>query len=259
VRRLALATAIASLLGLVIVQAALATHARPRGATPERDSLAISYRACGAPTLVHSAPSSYGACAPAQTSPFLTVGTPDANGFAANFQGFTLLTVCPAPGGCAPGPPGADIKVQVSLTDIRCTAAMNGSNPAVCPGGALGPYTGSVRANFPSQVTDHCNGGGPPPPCPAPAPPPPNAGTGPSPGPFSLPVGFNVPCAVGPPGQGSVCGLVTTYNVLMPGFVVNNMRANIEVGRVTVDDGGPDGNAATADNIQFAGQGVFVP
>src|SRR3954465_10971367 len=194
VRRLALASAIATLLGLVIAQTAFATHARPRGATPERDSLAISYKSCGAPTLVHSAPSSYGSCTPGQTSPFLTVGTPDANGFAPNFQGATTLTVCPAPGGCAPGPPGADIKVQVALTDIRCTATMNASNPAVCPSGALGPYTGSVRANFPSQITDHCNGAAAPP-CPAPGPPPPNAGTGPSPGPFSLPVGFIVPCA----------------------------------------------------------------
>jgi hypothetical protein len=247
-----------SLLGLFFAQSAAGTHIRPKGATPKRDSLVISFKSCGAPTLVHSAPSSYGSCAPTPTSPFLTVGTPDSNTLPANFVGDTLLNVCAAPGGCAPGPPGADIKVTISLTDIRCTAAMNASNPAVCPSGAMGPFTGSLRANFPTQLTDHCNAAAAPP-CPAPGPPPPNAGTGPSPGPFSLPVPVVVPCAAGPPGMGATCAILTTYNVFNPGFVVSGMRGNFEIGRVFVEDGGPDGNGATTDNTEFAGAGVFVP
>lgn len=249
---------IASLASLVFGQAAFATHIRPKGATPKRDSLAISFKSCASPSLVHSGPMSYPSCTPAPKSPFLTVGTPDANGLPVNFIGDTLLQVCAAPGGCAPGPPGADIKVNVSMTDIRCTATLAGSAPATCPSGPLGPFTGSVRAKFPVQLTDHCNGAAPPA-CPAPAPPPPNAGTGPGPGPFSLPAEFVVPCTPAGPGIGSTCGLVTTFNVVTPGFVVAGMRGNFEIGRVTVDDGGPDGNGATIDNTEFAGAGVFVP
>jgi hypothetical protein len=253
-----LAVIAGALFCLTFVQPASGTHIRPKGATPKRDSLAISFKSCAAPTLVHSAPSSYGSCTPAPKSTFLTVGTPDANSLPVNFVGYTDLTVCNAPGGCAPGPPGADIKVTSLMTDIRCTAAMVASNPAVCPSGSLGAYTGSLRANFPTQLTDHCNGAAAPP-CPAPTPPPPNAGTGPSPGPFSLPVPFVIPCAPAGPGMGATCGLTTTYNVVMPGFVVAGMRGNFEIGRVTVEDGGPDGNGATTDNTEFLGAGVFVP
>ena len=249
-----------SFAGLVCVDAAFGTHVRPKGATPKRDSLVISYKSCPAPNAVHSAPKGYGSCQPpTQKSPYLTAGTPDSpNGLPANFVGNTLMQVCAPPGGCAPGPPGADIKITVQVSDVRCTAALVGINPAVCPSGTFGAYTGSLGANFPEQLTDHCNGAAPPA-CPAPLPPPPNAGTGPSPGPFSLPVSFVVPCAAGPPGMGANCALVSTFNVLTPGFVVAGARGNFETGRVTVDDGGPDGNAATADNIEYAGAGVFVP
>src|SRR3954470_162504 len=242
----------------MLVQAASATHVRPKGATPKRDSLVISYRSCSSPNAMHSAPQSYASCTPqTATSPWLTAGTFDSNGLNSNFIGFTRLDVCPSPGGCSPGPPGADIKMTVAVSDVRCTAMQNGTTPGLCPSGALGPFTGSVKANFPAQLTDHCNGTTPPT-CPGPGPPPPNAGTGPAPGPFSLPVGFVVPCALAGPGVGSTCALVSTYNVLIPGLVVAGMRGNFEIGRITVDDGGPDGNAATADNLEYADEGVFV-
>jgi hypothetical protein len=224
---------------------ASATHVRPKGATPKRDSLVISYKSCATPNSVHSGPLAYQSCVPqAPKSPWLTAGTPDANGLPTNFVGYTRLDVCPPPGGCSPGPPGADIEMTVAISDVRCTAAQNGNTPALCPSGPLGPFTGSVKANFPVQLTDHCNGATSPS-CPAVAPPPPNSGTGPAPGPFSLPIGFNVPCAPGPPGSGSNCAMVSTFNVVIPGLVVSGTRGNFEIGRVTIDDGGPDGNAAT--------------
>jgi hypothetical protein len=188
-----------------------------------------------------------------QKSPFLTAGTPDSpNALPANFIGYTLLNVCPVSGCTAP-----DIQVTVAVQDVRCTANLAGINPAVCPGGANGAYTGSLGANFPTQLTDHCNGT-PAPPCPAPLPPPANAGTGPAPGPFSLPITFIVPCGPGGPAGSGICGLTSTYNALAPGLVVTGARQNYEIGRVTVDDGGPDGNAATADNVEYAGAGVFA-
>jgi hypothetical protein len=249
-----------SVLGLMSAQAGFAAHVRPKGATPKYDQLVISYKSCPTPNAAHSGPGSWGSCVPpSPTSPWLTAGTADsANALPANFLGFTRLTVCPPPGGCSPGPPGADIKVDFAVQDVRCTAAMASNVPAACPSGTFGPYTGSVEAVFPTEWTDHCNGTTPPA-CPAPTPPPPNAGTGPSPGPFSLPLKFVAPCAPGPPGSGGACGLTSTVNVLVPGRVVANARANIEVGQVFVNDGGPDGNAATADNIEYANSGVFVP
>ena len=259
--RLLLLASLASLVGLVFVQGASGIHVRPKGATPKRDSLVISYKSCASPNTTHSAPRSYSSCTPpvGQKSPFLTAGTPDSpNALAANFIGSTQLNVCGSTG-CAPGPPGtSDIKVSVAVQDVRCTATLAGVNPAVCPGGPNGAYIGSLGANFPSQLTDHCNGT-PAPACPAPAPPPANAGTGPAPGPFSLPVTFIVPCGPGGPAGSGICGLTSTYNAVTPGFVVTNARQNFEIGRVTVDDGGPDGNAATLDNVEFAGAGVFVP
>jgi hypothetical protein len=46
----------------------------------------------------------------------------------------------------------------------------------------------------------------------------------------------------------------------VPGSVLAGRRAVWELGQVKVDDGGADGNAATAgDNTPFAVQGVFVP
>jgi hypothetical protein len=249
---------LASLVSLAFAQSALATHVRPKGATPKRDSLVISYKPCTTPTGSHTGPQNYQSCLPqVPSSRWLTAGTPDANSLPANFTGFTKMDYCPPPSGCSPGPPGADIQITVNLMDIRCTAMQVSTNPAVCPSGTLGPFTGSVRARFPTQVTDHCNGS-PAPTCPAPTPPPANSGTGPPVG-FNLVMAFVAPCAPAGPGIGATCGLVSTYNALVPGSVIAGARANVEVSRITVEDGGPDGNGATTDNDEFADEGLFVP
>ena len=46
----------------------------------------------------------------------------------------------------------------------------------------------------------------------------------------------------------------------MPGAVRDGQRAIVQLGQIRVNDGGPDGLAATADgNQKFAAQGVFIP
>jgi Beta-propeller repeat len=69
-------------------------YPRPKGATPISVSLVPAYAACSSPNGTHGAPLSYPSCAPpAQTSGLLTMGTPDANGLAADFIGRVVLRV----------------------------------------------------------------------------------------------------------------------------------------------------------------------
>jgi hypothetical protein len=255
----ALSLLVGALLALVVAQTAFGAYVRPKGATPKLDSLVIAYKPCGAPNQTHSAPFAYPSCnPPVQTSPWLTVGTPPANGLPPNFIGSTLLKVCLPPGGCAPGPPGADIHFTFSMTDIRCTAALAGVTPAVCPGGALGPYTGSVQPKLPLQITDMCNSPAGPPPC-TPLPPAPNDATGPAGAPLVVPMPpAGVPCALAGPGIGSTCAVATTFNAVIPGSIVAGAKANIEIGLVTVTDGGSKGDFSTPASL-FADAGVFVP
>ena len=63
-------------------------YPRPKGATPFRVPLAIAYNQCTSPNSQHGAPLSVGSCSPPeQASDYLTVGTLDANGQAANSTG----------------------------------------------------------------------------------------------------------------------------------------------------------------------------
>jgi hypothetical protein len=263
IKRLAGGLALAFLLSLTMASAAFADHVRPKGATPERDSLVIAYRSCANPDSVHGAPLTYRSChPPVQASPWLTAGTPDSNGLPTNFVGSTRLDVCLAPTGCgAPFPTGEDIKIEISLTDVRCTGALASATPSVCPAGALGAYTGSVRAIFPLQITDHCNRPAPTAQPVATCPPPPGlSATGP-PGLYALPFPVDAGCAPVSAGGGSTCATTTTFNALVPGSIVAGQRANIEVGIVTVFDGGKDGDATTLgdQDSEYADQGVFAP
>jgi hypothetical protein len=74
---------------------------------------------------------------------------------------------------------------------------------------------------------------------------------------FSLPV----PCAADPSAEvGATCATATTAEAVIPGAVMEGARAIWEMGRIAVDDGGPDEDASTtADNRLFEVQGIFVP
>jgi hypothetical protein len=256
--RVPLLVAAAALTALVSASPAQAVHVRPFGATPKYDQFAISYMPCGGggpPS--HVPPFGFASCPPAPSSPFLTVSTADSNGLPPNFVGSSQLAVCPI-GACAP----PDIRVTISLVGVRCTGAMAGAVPAACPGGGLGSYVNDVAVVYPLRITDHCNmAGGPPPPACGPAGMPGNTGTLVD---ITFPV--LVGCAPGapptPPGPGATCALVTTFNAVMPGAIpvpAGPRRMNIQVGAVTVTDGGPDAMAGTAGNTPFLQQGVWVP
>src|SRR3954463_8940718 len=84
------------------IQPASATHPRPKGATPIRVPFVPAYKPCTAANRTHGAPLAFPSCnPPEQVSPYLTIGTPDANGATANAIGFAKVEVKAG----VPGPP----------------------------------------------------------------------------------------------------------------------------------------------------------
>jgi WD40-like Beta Propeller Repeat len=210
-------------------------YVRPRGASPFLAYFDVAYRECTAPNRTHGAPLAFLSCAPpVQTSPNVTAGTPDANGAAPNFRASAILKVLP--GNPATQADEADVRVTVSLTDIRCTAST-----IACTGGEFSDYTGAMRLVLPLSLTDSY----------VPGLPATSAGS------ISVPV----PCAPTSDATiGSLCTSVTTVDSVIPGAVREGNRAIWELGQLQVWDGGQDGSLASPDDdALFAVQGLFVP
>jgi Tol biopolymer transport system component len=206
-----------------------AGYPRPKGATPIYVPLVPAFATCTAPNRVHAPPLSFGACTPTvQASSYLTIGTPDANGAQANSSGSERIKV--VPGNLATPANEANLKFDISLTDVRKTSD-------------LSDYTGQLRFEHSIRITDRSSNG------PAPA------------TTKDLPFVFGVPCVrEAPSGVGATCSLSTTANSVLPGAVTEGRRSVWELAQVKVFDGGADANWATAaDNKLFAVQGVFAP
>jgi hypothetical protein len=213
-----------------------AGYPRPKGATPLRVSLVPAFNACTSPNRVHGPPdfpgnasNPDGSCnPPTKTSSNLTIGTPDANGPAANFVGSVKTEVL----GGNPATPAdeADVRYTIAMADVRTTAS------------GLPDYTGQLQVQSSLRITDRDNGPG-------------EVGT--------LEVAnfsVTVPCAgTAATGVGSNCDLTTTADAVMPGAVKENRRTMWQMGQFRVNDGGSDGVASTTPNSLFAVQGVFVP
>jgi len=213
-------------------------YPRPRGATPFRASLVPAYAACAAPNRVHAAPLEHPSChPPLPASSHLTVGTPDANGAAANSIGAFRLAVR-----TNTSPASNDVLVSGSLTDVRCVAAMDACGASNVIGGS--DYAGELQATYELRLTDRFSGDG--------------GGTPATVIDTSSPV--TMACAsTADASTGGVCEVVTSANAVLPGSVRSGDRAVWQIGRVEVLDGGPDGVVSTEPNTLFATQGVFVP
>ena len=61
------------------------------------------------------------------------------------------------------------------------------------------------------------------------------------------------------PDVGATCSITTTLDAIVPDAIREGKRSIWEMGQVSVEDGGPDGDTATVPNTLFARQGVFVP
>jgi Acetyl xylan esterase (AXE1) len=204
-------------------------YPRPAGATPLRLSLVPAYQECVNPDRTHGAPLAFPSCSsPNQTSSNLTVGTFDANGNAAHSSGAVIFKT-------AVGDPNtpyddADVYVLVGIDDVRLT-------------GSEADYTGELRHVTTVRITDRANSNG-----------------GQAATVVDFPLAFTVPChGTADPDVGGHCGIATTMDALIPGAVPERKRSVWALDQVRLFDGGPDGDADTADNSLFAVQGVFVP
>ena len=228
---------------MVVASMASASHPRPRGATPLRVSLVPAYNQCTAPNRTHGPPLAFPSCnPPVQSSSAVTVGSPDANGAAANSEGFIKLEVLVG----TPGPPDdSDVLITASLTDVRCKAGTTACGSANAADGA--DYTGGLQGNATIRITDHWNAVA--------------AGGGPDPATVvDIPFPVEAACAAtASTSIGSTCTANTSANATVPGSVKDGKRAIVEVGQIQISDGGPDGVTATTPNTLFAVQGIFIP
>ena len=237
------AVAAAALVMMVVASMASATHPRPKGATPLRVSLVPAYNACTVPNRTHGPPLAFPSCnPPVQSSTAVTVGSPDANGAAANSEGFVKLEVKVG----VPGPPeDSDVLITANITDVRCKAGTTACGAANAADGA--DYTGAVQGNATIRITDHFNAVA--------------AGGGTDPATVvDIPFPVGATCAAtASTAIGGTCSAVTSANATVPGAVKDGKRAVIEVGQITITDGGPDGVVATTPNTLFEIQGIFIP
>jgi hypothetical protein len=236
---LSVALGICALGVLVLSQVADATHVRPKGATPMRVPLVPAFNQCTSPNRTHGSPLAFPSCnPPVQSSNFLTVGTPDANGAGANSMGFLLVRVKETD--------PQDIFWTLTITDVRCRPATSAS---VCgsPNSAGGPdYAGQIQANMTVRLTDHYNG--------------PSLTEAATVQDFPNPI--QAPCAsTSDPSVGSTCSVSFCTVVCFdpPRNDIGGQRSVVEFGQIYVFDGGPDGQVATKDNTVFMRQGAFVP
>ncbi len=221
---------------------AIAGYPRPKGATPMTVSLVPAFESCTSANSTHGAPLAFGSCEPpAQSSSYLTVGTPDANGALASSIGRARVEVRPGDPGTAADE--ADVAFTTSISDVRCRAG-----GIVGCDGTLADYTGTLRENFSLQATDEFNGG-----------------TGKEAATlqgfesFQLPFVIALPCAATAGDAGSTCSVNTTVDALAPELATEGKRTTWQLGRIELWDAGEDGNPSSDDNTLFAVQGVFVP
>ena len=255
-RKRAALVAVASalvVLGIGGVQVADATHPRPKGATPLRVPIVPAYKQCTAANRTHGPALAFPSCnPPVQSSSYLTVGTPDSGGGAANSIASLIMGVQLSP---------ADFLLTLNVTDIRCRPA---GSPSVCStaNASGGPdYSGEIYFQPASlRITDHWNS--------RLQPPPPND-------PYDQPGTWEAGGFAPPPiascastastSIGSTCSISTSGNAIAAGFspTVGGKRFLMELGQVQVFDGGPDGVAyfgsPPGSDTLFGVQGIFVP
>jgi hypothetical protein len=201
-------------------------------------SLVPAYQQCAVPTTTHGAPLSFGSCfPPSQSSPNLTVGTPDANGAAANARGQVIMRTQ-----LNPAPTPDDVSITISTSDVRCEpgeSACAGANSADGP-----DYSGELQATAQIRITDQLNGSGQ------------NvAGTV-----VDTPFPVTVPCnPTGSVSAGSTCSVATSANAVVPGAIQSGKRTIWALGQIQIFDGGAGGVAGASDAKVFEDQGVFVP
>jgi hypothetical protein len=213
-------------------QPILSGYPRPAGTGRSMFALVPAYTACTSTNRTHGPPLAHPSCSPpAQASPYLTVGTPDANGKPT--AGVSRLLVSTLTGNPSTSADEANVMLGTRVKDVLRRSGLT-------------DYAGEIRMEVGVRVTDKNN---------TPHP----GGSGPGTGSFVL--GWTVPCSpTAVTTRGADCILATTADSLVPGMVKEGARAIWQFDQVRVYDGGADFDADTpADNRLFFVQGVFVP
>jgi hypothetical protein len=205
-------------------------YVRARGANKIRVSLVPAFSKCVAPDRAHGAPLAFGSCsAPSPASGFLTVGTPQANGAAANAVGFVVYTVHGGDPSTAANE--ADVSLRVKLSDVR-----RKDN--------LADYTGEVQLRQGVRITDRLNGSLQN-----------EAATG-----FDTDLPATIPCSASLAlTVGATCSLSSSFNAILPGSVIEGKRATWQLDRTQIFDGGSSGVAGSSGATLFETEGLFVP
>ena len=166
-----------------------------------------AYQECTAPNREHGPPLAFGSCnPPSQTSSNLTVGTPDANGQAANSIGSVHFAA--VAGDPATAPDEADVTTTFSLTDVRVRST-------------LADYTGNLVSTVTVRITDKLNGTGI------------EAATV-----QDLNFSVAVPCAATAGAAGATCQTTTSFDAVMPGAIKEGRRSIWQFDRVRVTQNG---------------------
>ena len=205
-------------------------YPRPRGGSPVRVSLVPAFEPCTAPDRRHGPPLDHPSCnPPASSSQSITIGTPDANGNPSLSVGSVRYAV--RSGNTATPEDEADVALEARITDVRTA-------------GTLLDYLGELQVRVPLRITDRGSGAAQDEPATT----------------DGVTVPATMPCTMTiDPAAGASCSVSTTLDAVLPGVVRERTRAIWELGQIEVTDGGPDGDAETADNAAFARQGIFIP
>jgi hypothetical protein len=204
------------------------SYSRPQSAPSIHTALVPVFQPCVAGgNGSHSPPFAVGSCSPPQTLGTAHIGS----------QGAGAAQLDVVPGDPSTATDEADINLTGSLTDIRSGSA---TGPDYTPN-ASGPDLTLVTR---LRLTDLSNG---------------PLGNDPA---TAMEVDFSAPvdCATtADPAVGASCGLNTSADAVMPGFVKESKQMTIQVFRVRVNDAGVNGSPGDSDDTLFAQQGIFVP
>ncbi|MGH2979072.1 MAG: hypothetical protein ACRDLQ_05485 [Solirubrobacterales bacterium] len=202
-----------------------------------------AYNQCTSANRTHGPPLAFPSCnPPVQSSQSVTVGTPDANGAAANAVAHARVSVVV---GVPGAPDDSDVKLSGASTDIRCKTGVAACGSTNAAGGP--DYTGELQANATIRITDHFSALAP------------GGGTDPATV-TDIPFPTTVSCtATASTSIGSACSVATTANAIVPGSVKDGKRAIVETREIFAIDGGPDGLVGTEPNTRLAMQGIFIP
>jgi len=216
---------------------------RPKAAAAVKVSLVPAYNSCSSPNRQHGPPLDSPSCnPPTPVSTAITTSAPSGSDNANLVGSFTLRSMPGIPG----SPDDSDMIVQGTASDVRCLSGTTTCGNANAVGGS--DYVGELRAQTVVRWTDRFNG--------------PAAGGGTEVATIAdVPLSFPFACSnTTSTAEGGMCTTsATSLNALLPGAVRDGKRTVVELGQVTVSDGGSDGDTESAPNAPFLRQGLFVP